>query len=264
MDFNKIVKRMWNTCWKVFLKKDIYDLIDPERKVEYASVVNKTIYRLKAQWVIISLKAGIYVVPEAGDSDLNSVDLMDKYYFRLIKKIITKEVLNNYYVSGIQSLQYHMKNFEVPDKIFIVNRTLRKKVMIGKKELIFKTISWNHNDGKKQSLNLYSLLAKHTVSKSIDGVTIRCSCLELSLLESALVSDSEVWVDIWLISKAIKKYSSVFSCDVFHEVWRYKYIMSFNRLKELSKSLDKDFSKLCLEVIKKNGNLFIWEWNRGI
>jgi hypothetical protein len=39
--------------------------------------------------------------------------------------------------------------------------------------------------------------------------------------------------------------------------------MSFNRLKEISKTLDKDFSQLCLDIIKKNWGLFIWEGLRG-
>jgi hypothetical protein len=39
------------------LKEDIFEMIDPERKKEYANYVNKIIYRLKAEGIIISLKA---------------------------------------------------------------------------------------------------------------------------------------------------------------------------------------------------------------
>ena len=264
MDFNKIVKRLWNKCWKVFFREDIFELIDPEKKEEYANKVSKLVYRLKASGVIMSIKAGVYIIPDSEDEKLNKIDLMDKYYFKLIKKIITKEVSNSYYISWIQSLQYHMKNFEIPDRMYIVNRSVQKRVYIWKRELVFKTISWNKHDWSLHTINLYNLLSKYTLSKEIDWVYIRCSWLELSLLEASLVTDPEQWIDVWLVNKAIKKYWSIFSAEVFEEIWKYKYIMSFNRLKEISKSIDPEFSKLCLEVIKKNGNLFIWEWNRAI
>ncbi len=264
MDFNKIVKRLWNKSWKVFFKDDIYELLDPEKKIQHQNKLDKLVYRLKALGVILSIKAWVYIVPDEEDAKLNKIDLMDKYYFRLIKKIITREVSNSYYISWIQSLQYHLRNYEIPDKIFVVNRSMKKRVLMWKREIIFKTISGNKHDGTRNQINLYNILSKYTLSREIDGVMIRCSWLELSLLESGLVTDTEEWLDVWLITKGIKKYSSVFSEEIFEEIGKYKYIMSFNRLKEISKTLDPQFSKLCLEVIKKNGNLFIWEGNRWI
>jgi hypothetical protein len=34
-----------------------------------------------------------------------------------------------------------MKNFEIPEKVFIVNRSLNKKIKVGNYEIVFKTIS---------------------------------------------------------------------------------------------------------------------------
>ena len=45
--------------------------------------------------------------------------------------------------------------------------------------------------------------------------------------------------------------------DIFHEVGKYKYNMSFNRLKEISKTIDINLYKVFLEVIKKNGGCFV-------
>ncbi|MDP2395768.1 MAG: hypothetical protein Q8S84_00810 [bacterium] len=41
--------------------------------------------------------------------------------------------------------------------------------------------------------------------------------------------------------------------DTFNEIAKYKYVMSFNRLKELSKPINTDLYKLFLDIIKKNG-----------
>jgi len=40
--------------------------------------------------------------------------------------------------------------------------------------------------------------------------------------------------------------------------------MSFNRLKELTKPIDDELYRVFLDVIKKNGGLFIGEGLRGI
>jgi hypothetical protein len=42
--------------------------------------------------VIIALKNGVYIIPDSEDASLNSVDLIDKYYLKLLKKYIKAEV----------------------------------------------------------------------------------------------------------------------------------------------------------------------------
>ena len=51
--------------------------------------MSKTIYRLRAESVIISLKAGVYIIPDKEDFESNRVDLIDIYYLKLLKKYIT-------------------------------------------------------------------------------------------------------------------------------------------------------------------------------
>jgi len=41
--------------------------------------------------------------------------------------------------------------------------------------------------------------------------------------------------------------------EAFREIGKYKYNMSFNRLKEIAKTIDKDLYKLFLDIIKTNG-----------
>jgi hypothetical protein len=38
----------------------------------------------------------------------------------------------------------------------------------------------------------------------------------------------------------MKKYGKVFNTDVFHEIGKYKYTMSFNRLKEIAKPINRE------------------------
>lgn len=261
ISFDKIVNKLWKKCWKVVFKNDIFEMLDPEMKKQNLTKVNKLIYRLSSENIIKSIRNWVYIIPDKYDLGLNEIDLIEKYYYSLIKKYITKEIGSYYYISWIKSLELHMKNFEVPDKIIVINRSLNKKVMIWNYTIIFKTI-WANYKGKK--INLYSKLSKFTTILSYNNLSFRVSSLELSIVESAIISDSENGLNVGLLTKAIKKYSKVLNYDDFREIWKLKFIMSFNRLKELSKNIDKPLSNLFLDIIKKNGWLFIWEGLRWV
>lgn len=260
-DFNKIVNKMSKNWWKVMLKKDIFEIIDPECKAKHQSYIDKAIYKLKAQWHILSIKSWVYIIPDDEDKKLNSIDLIEKYYLKLLKKYITREVWSHYYISWIKSLEYHMKDFSVPEKIFIITRNLNKKIKVWNYEIIFKTLSWKFQWKK---INLYWKFSGYHKIIQIEGIELKTSWLELSLLESALVADMYEGIDVSILIKAIKKYWSVFSSDIFKEVWKYKYNMSYNRLKEISKTIDTKLYELFLDVIKQNWWCFVWEWLRWI
>lgn len=260
-DFNKIVKTLWKKWWKVMFKKDIFELVDPECKKEYESFVNKLIYRLRAEDYIISLKSWVYIVPESEDFDLNKIDLLEKYYMKLLKKYIVWEVWWQYYISGAKSLGFHMKDYSVPQRIFVMNRSVNKKIKVGEYEIIFKTISGKYQWKK---INLYNKFSTYNKEIILEGQNFKISGLELALLEAALVSDIYEWLDISYLVKALKKYGKVLDTDAFREIGKYKYNMSFNRLKEIAKPLNTDLYELFLDIIKQNGACFVWEGLRGI
>ena len=153
IDFNKIVNKLCKRRWKVIFKEEIFEIIDPEKKWKYRMKLDKTIYRLKAEKIIISLKSWVYIIPWDEDFSLNKIDLIEKYYLKLLKKYITFHTWNAYYISWQKSLQFHLKDFSIPEKIFIINRSLTKKIKVWSYEIIFKTISWKVENKK---INLYS------------------------------------------------------------------------------------------------------------
>jgi hypothetical protein len=100
-------------------------------------------------------------------------------------------------------------------------------------------------------------MQQHVVTKEFEGLEFKLSCLELSLLEAAQISDSQNGLDFSLLNRAIKKYSQQFHYEVFQDVGQYKFIMSMNRLKEIAKHIDQDLYICFLNIIKQNGGLFI-------
>jgi len=261
ISFDKIVNKLLKKWWKVLWKEDIFKIIDLEQKSEYQKKVDNYIYRLKAEKIIFPIKSWVYIIPTADDRLLNEIDLVEKYFYAFIKKYISYYVWNQYCIVGQKSLEIHLKNYAISEKIYILTRNIEKKIKIWNNEIIFKTIS-GKSENKK--INLFSKIYKNCEIKHVEWVEFKVTSLEHALLETALMQENYSWVSLDILTKAIKKYSWIFSDEIFQELWKYKYIMSFNRLKEISKPLDKNFSQLCLTIIKKNGWLFIWEWLRGI
>lgn len=260
INFDKIVNKLWKKWWKILWKKDIFELIDPEMKKEFQKKVDMTIYRLKAEWVIIPLKSWVYLIPTQTDKWLNTIDLMEKYFLQLLKKYIIFYVWNQYLITWTKALEIHMKNYSIPEKITVITRNLDKKIKVWSYEIIFKTISGRYQWKK---INLFSKLYDNAIKKSLESVEIKITSIEHSLLETALMQENYAGISVDILTKAIKKYSSIFNDEIFEELGKYKYIMSFNRLKEISKTIDKNFAQLCLKIIKQNWGLFIGEWLRG-
>lgn len=258
--FDKIVKKMLKNWWKIIFKDDIFEIIDPEKKEKNQNKLDKIIYRLKASWVILRLKAWVYIIPSLEDKELNKIDLLDKYYLKLIKKYISFYVWADYFISWQKALEFNLKDFSIPEKLFITNKSINKKIIIWNYEIIFKTISWKI-EWKK--INLFTKLKEFSINQEIENINFKISCLELALVESAIVNDNNLWVDFWLLNKTIKKYSKVMKKEIFYEIWKFKFVMSFNRLKTLSKNIDKQLYEVFLDIIKKNWWLFIGEGLRG-
>lgn len=257
ISFDKIVKKLLKKSWKVMLKNDIFEIIDPEKKKEYQSKVDKTIYKLKNEWKIISIKSWVYIIPTEEDLNMNKIDLIEKYYLQLLKKYILEFCGSFYYISGNKALEVHDKNFSIPEKIFITTKNVNKKIFIWDYQIIFKTIS-----STKTEKDIFWKFFKFVEQKEIDWIIFKVSNLELSLVESCVLSDINENLNIKLITKILKKYKNNFNLDFFYEIWSLKYIMSFNRLKELVKKIDEWLYIVFLDIIKKNWWLFIWEWLR--
>lgn len=193
---------------------------------------------------------------------MNRVDLIDKYYAALLKKYITHFVGSHYFIAGKKALEIHLRDFSFPETIFIINRSLNKKVCVGSYTIVFKTISGNI--GEKKKINLYVRLAPYVQLKQMDTIELKVANLELAILEALVLHGAYESVDVALITRALKKYKTVIDTTVLYEIGKYKYVMAFNRLKELAKPVAPELSAICLDIIKKNGGLFIGEGLRGV
>jgi hypothetical protein len=254
LDFNKIVNKLSKKKWKIIFKTDIFNLIDPDLNKKNNTKVAKIIYRLLGEKKILKIRNWVYIIPLPEDFSLNEIDLIEKYFFSLVKKYISKEVSSYYFISWDKALEFNLRDLSIRDKIYVINRNINKKIKIWDYEIIFKTITSNKNWKK---INLYNKFSKFTKTFEVDNITLRASNLELALLESCTLNDIYEDLDLVKIKKALKKYKKVLDKDILDNIIKYKYIVWANRLKELSKTIDKDLSDLFLELIKNNWGNFV-------
>lgn len=257
ISFNKIVNKLSKKRWKIIFKEDIFGMIDPDFSFKNESIVSKIIYKLKRSWLIISLKNWVYVIASEDDKNLNEIDLFEKYYYNFVKKTILKHVWNEYFISWRKALEMNIKDFSISEKIVIICRSLNKKIFFWKYVIIFKTINQN-------KINLYSKISKMTKKINVEWNDFKIANLELSLIQSAIIEENDIWIDVFLLKKVLKKYKNNFILDNFYYLWKFKYIMAFNRLKEISKLIDNNLYNVFLDIIKKNWGLFIWSNLRKI
>lgn len=256
MDFNKIVNKLCKKRWKILFKDDFFEEFFMWEKKWNEVKVSKLIYRLSSEWVIKKIKNWVYLIPKKEDEKLNEVDLLDKYILKLVKKYISYNVRNEYYITWRKSLELHMKNYFFGDKIFVMNRSINKKITVWDIQIIFKTVKW-------KDINLFSRFSKFTVTHDIEWIKFKSSDLELALLENCLVDASIDDFDLQFVQKVLKRYKKVLNYNSFEELAKLRFITSINRLKEVAKLVDDDLYKFFLNLIKKNWNIFLGEKIRG-
>ena len=253
MKTNNFVKKLLKNKHKILdiekLKKmyqdiDIQDYSDKK--------LYKQIYYAKNKWVLISLKKNLfYVKSSQEDEDID--DIINKFYWKLLKKYIKEQYWNNYFIWGIKSLEVLNNNFFILDKISIINPYKRADEVLlkGKKisNSIYK-IKWYDN------LKSFKIFKKQTEKIYVDSQIFFVANYELALLESlySISLEDEKYV-IELLKKNIRKNYKKINLEVFEYFLKYwKYGSSIKKIYEIALWIRPDFATKIKNILKR------WYW----
>jgi len=251
IDFDKIVNKLSKKEWQILSLVEIWSIFDPDfRKwsTKNISSIYKIIYRLKALDIIIPIKNSLYFV--SNWKKIKDIEIIDLYYWKILKKIITDIAWSEYFIWNIKALEVLLNDYSVSPKIIIYNKEVDKIVTLSKKhKIIFKKlISWK----KSENTNIFTKFKKFTKIININNIDLRISDEELSILDSLLIRDNKNKIDSYLINKFLNKYNLHLSREKLWELVKLKYITSINRLKEIS--VQNNYNSLythCLDIIKR-------------
>lgn len=169
-----------------------------------------------------------------------------------MKKILSREVSGEYFLSGNKALEIHMKDYSAPKRLLVSGKDATKNLQISSSySLSIRPITSGKKSGNK---NIYPLFKKYTDPLEIDGEKLRIACPELALLDTLLLRDTDNGIDQYLIQKFLKRSSKTLRRDVLGKLVSLKYITAINRLRSIAKEMKNiPVYEMCIDIIKQEG-----------
>ncbi|SRR5574344_1903216 len=209
----------------------------------------KMIYYLKVRGYLENLKKNIFFVKDP-DRTYSKEEILDLFYWTIIKKHCVDFLKGNRYVGGLKALELNIASYDIPDELTIINNYKQAtEVVMFDKQVVFKTYTKNKTD------NLFRFFWKLTKKTKIGNLTFPIAGLELAIVES-LYNPSMISQGYTneLVKKVIRKYHKSLDVKVRESILKKnKHNTSINRLYELSKSIDPELAEKLKNLIKRYG-----------
>lgn len=253
IDFNKIVHKLWKIRWSIVDIDDIADIVDPDfrkKDIDKRSPTYKILYRLKGNHILTPIKQGLYYVSMGEDTDTERI--VEDRYWKIVKKILSRETGGEYFLSGNKALEILMKDYGAPKKLIVSGKDETKNLQISDAySLSIRPITSGKKTGNK---NIHASLKRYTQTLEIEGTKLRIAWPELALLDTLLMRDAENGIDRYLVEKFLKKSAKILHRDILGKLVSLKYITAINRLRTIAQETgNKSVYDMCVDIIKREG-----------
>jgi len=249
---NIFVKKLLKNKNKILTISQIKDIYADIYEKTPDAKLYKLIYQLKNKGYILSLKKDLFYIKKMED-DLTVDEIIEKNYWKYLKKYLKNQFWNNYFIWGLKSLEIWNNNFSVPDKIIIINPYKRSnEVLFKEKNIFLVNYSIKGFDNEKS----FKFFKKQTTKLYIDSKSFNVANYELALLESlySMPFEEEKYI-IELVKKNIRKNWKKINLEVFEYFLKYwKYGSSVKKIYELALWIRPDFAEKIKSILKK------WYW----
>ncbi|MDQ1344102.1 MAG: hypothetical protein QG650_822 [Patescibacteria group bacterium] len=265
MDFNKIVKKLSKSPSKVFDLEDIAEFVDPgfARGEGGKRDAYKLVYRLKSQGILMPIRNGLYQrTDDPYEKDpYDDVRAVEDAYWKIVKKLITKNCGANYVVAGSKALEIRMRDLSIPDTLIVYTKDLTSVLTVSERHrVVFQMAKTGAKTGRN---NAFPVFAEFAETFEIDGLKFKIAGIEHAILD-ALIVHKRTPADTYAVTKFVSKYSKAVRRDALGKLVACKYLTAINRLREIAR--DKGDSVLyekALDVVKREGgNCFVSGGNR--
>ena len=205
----------------------------------------KLIYYLKNKGHVLSIKKKIFYVKLAEDHISEHLILEDRYRY-ILHHHCKASTDNHRYIWGIKAVELHLRNFEIPDHIQIVNpKKQSKEIVVAGKTMQFKKYSSKDVDYFKQ-------FKKHTDKVKMGKYSFPYSKIELAILESLYNFDEVTDRYTYEIIRKVIRKSTNLDMDRLAKILKIgKHHTSINRLYKMAKKENKTLAEKLLPIIKK-------------
>ncbi len=246
--FDKIVKKLWTKSGQIIsindFQKWFFPLTDAGKTSAY-----KLASRLMSNQIIIPIKNGLYYI--SSEDIILSDQIIDELYWKILKKLLRDEVEWKYIIVGNKALELLLRDFSIPEKLYIYTKDVSKIIKLSKDHsIIFRTICWWKRLWWE---NIFTKLSKHSRRIEIDRNEFLVADVNLALLDALTIHNTNDWINILLTQKAIKKFSKLLNKEKLWELVGYKYLTAINRLREITKEMNENsLYRQCVDIINRN------------
>jgi hypothetical protein len=187
-----------------------------------------------------------------GKEDISIEEIVESLYWKIVKKILSRETGGEYFLSGNKALVIHMKDYSAPKKLLASGREATRNLQISESySLSLRPMTSGVKTGNK---NLFSALRKYTPLLEIEGEKLRVACPELALLDTLLLRDNDTGIDQYLVEKFLKRSSKILKREILGKLVSLKYITAINRLRSITQSMgNTPLYEMCIDIIKREG-----------
>lgn len=243
---------------------DIGRIFDPDfspNDRKHLLEIYKLIYRLKASKVIFPIRNSLYYI--SWWEDVSLAEILDSDYWKIVKKLIKDETWWKYLVGGKKSLEIHMKDYSIHNKLIVYTKDVQKIITVNWDLKVYFKIFKPWKSSSKTSFN--HVFESYSEIFHFEWINLKVANKELSILDSLLLSEKNAWIDDYLIKKFLSKYYKSLSRPILWKLVKIKYISSINRLRTISKNLNyTHLYEDCLDVIKVEwANCFLTLWSKS-
>lgn len=203
-----------------------------------------------ATGTFVRIRAGIFFVADGHAERL--VDIVDRSYWSIVRKIILAEVGREYAVGGRKACELALRDYSPADTLLVHTRDIDRTVRVAEGFSIrFRAVA-----AKSGVRSAFATLMTGSESVETDGGALRVLSEEASILDCLL---DKTDTDHGVAMRFLRKYHSYLDRDRLGALVRVRYITSVNRLRAIAKSAGYDaLYRDCLDVIRREGaNCFI-------
>lgn len=249
--FNMIVQKVLRMKKKIVTWKQLKNIVQNVLNEGYNdSKAYKYTYYLKNRWYILSIKKDIFLLKKP-DDNIDMEDAIDMFYWQILKLYLSNRFGTGYFVWWVKSLELLQNNFQIPDKIMIINSFKNTKEALLKWKIIDNKVYTSHNITEKAKL--FKKLKKFSQETYVSGIKFQVASLEHALLETLYSpQDYEKNYIYEIVRKALKKNMKNIDMKTFWEILKlWKHHTSINRLYNIANSINPTLWTKVKAVIKK-------------
>jgi len=252
LKINNYVKKLLKKKSKIINIDEIKNIFKSIDEQITNKQIYKQIYYLKNRWFLISIKKDLFFIKNTDDT-IDVDDVIESYYWKILKKHLQQKYWQNYFISWIKALEIWNNNFSIPNNLIIVNPYKRSfEILLKERKLqnVNYCLKWLDIDKS------FKFFKKQTTKTYIDNKLFNIANYELSVIDSlySLAGEDEKYT-IELIKKNIRKNHKKINIKIFEYFLKYwKYGSSIKKLYEISLWIRPDFADKIHKILKR------WYW----